>query len=232
MFERSEEARRARRVDRLVARLLAGHRLGTTPSDAPELSAIMMAARMAGIREPYARMSPAFRRRMAKTGATGANPRPITRRTALVAGLAAAGGIAVGAAADQVVPDHSVNRPARSGGALRSSPSVEPQAAFARWVDVGISVAELADGRPRRVTAGAIPVFVVRRGSDVLALSAYCTHQPCALVWRPGNRTLGCPCHNQAFDLDGTPLASSYTLPPLPMARVRIQKGRVEVLGT
>jgi cytochrome b6-f complex iron-sulfur subunit/menaquinol-cytochrome c reductase iron-sulfur subunit len=75
-------------------------------------------------------------------------------------------------------------------------------------------------------------VFVVRRGEEVLALSAICTHQPCELLWRPEAASLACPCHNQAFDVAGHPMASSYVLPPLPMAKVRVRAGRIEVLGT
>lgn len=86
------------------------------------------------------------------------------------------------------------------------------------------------DGVPYRVSAGAVDAFVVRRGRQLVAMSAYCTHLPCALVWQ-ANEGLVCPCHGQRFNLGGEPIGG-WPLPPLPLVGVRISGGRVEVLGT
>ena len=90
----------------------------------------------------------------------------------------------------------------------------------------------MAEGQPRRVTAGSVGAFVFRKGDQVLAMSAYCTHLPCELTWRSKDHVLNCPCHNQLFDSDGLSLAESYKLPPLPLVKTRVRNGRVEVLGT
>ncbi|PZR84857.1 MAG: hypothetical protein DLM67_27065, partial [Candidatus Nephthysia bennettiae] len=63
MSEQDEE-REAERLDSLVSELLAGRHLKATHSDAAERDVIRMAARLAGARDGYPRMSSAFRRRM------------------------------------------------------------------------------------------------------------------------------------------------------------------------
>ncbi|HSR25207.1 MAG TPA: Rieske 2Fe-2S domain-containing protein, partial [Candidatus Eisenbacteria bacterium] len=97
----------------------------------------------------------------------------------------------------------------------------------------GIRLADLAEGVPRRVTAGAVGAFLVRRGDQVFAMSSYCTHLPCELVWQADRKLLNCPCHNLAFDVDGQSMREGYPLPALPFVKVRVRNdGRVEVLGT
>jgi len=61
-----DEERGAERLDSLVGDLLAGRRLKATHSDAAERDAIRMAARLAGSRDGYPRMSSSFRRRMGR----------------------------------------------------------------------------------------------------------------------------------------------------------------------
>src|ERR1700730_5558794 len=90
-----DEDRAAERVDQLVENALGGRRLKATPSDATEREAILAAAGLAGSREGYPRMSPAFKRLLQGQP----EPRMMTRRAALVAGIGvAAGGIAGGMA--------------------------------------------------------------------------------------------------------------------------------------
>ena len=44
------------------------------------------------------------------------------------------------------------------------------------------------------------------------AFSQVCTHLSCAVVHRPGERALACPCHNGAFSAaDGRPMAGPPT---------------------
>src|SRR5690349_16020672 len=92
MAERDEE-RNAERIDRIVGEVLAGRRLKAMPSDAAERDAILVAARLAGARDGYPRMTSAFRRRLGRVLEDGKAPGWLNRRAALAAGL----GIAAGA---------------------------------------------------------------------------------------------------------------------------------------
>src|SRR5258708_29664415 len=95
--ERDERPGRAQRVDRVVRDLLAGRRLKVGPTDAQDRDAILAAAQLAGARESYPRMSPAFRRRLGARLESGGAGSVLSRRTALVAGLGAALGALTGA---------------------------------------------------------------------------------------------------------------------------------------
>lgn len=44
--------------------------------------------------------------------------------------------------------------------------------------------------------------FVVRRGPELFALSAICTHRRCKLEAEP-DKSFYCPCHDSTFDPDG-----------------------------
>jgi nitrite reductase/ring-hydroxylating ferredoxin subunit len=223
------EQRAARRVDRLVSGLLAGKRLRAKAGDAPEQETIRSASQLAGSREGYPRMSAAFRERLAAR-LSGEEPRrQLTRRDALVAAVAAAGGIAVGGALERIL---GVGAPAPAPARPSSRGVLAPKAGTGRWIDVGLALEELQEGVPVRVNAGSIGVFVTRWGNEVRAMSAFCTHQPCELAWIARDRVLNCPCHNVDFSPEGNSVSPTYPLPPLPLARTRVVAGRVEVLGT
>ncbi len=57
------------------------------------------------------------------------------------------------------------------------------------------------------------PCILVRDASGRFdAFSQVCTHLSCAVVHRPGDRSLACPCHNGSFSsFDGLPLAGPPT---------------------
>jgi cytochrome b6-f complex iron-sulfur subunit len=243
-----DERKTAERLDRLVADVLAGRHLKATPSDAAEREAIQVAARLAGVRDGYPRMSSAFRRRLARVLEDGEAPGWLNRRAALAAGLGLAAGAVGGVvaapvagrlegmlAASRTPPVHPRATPTPDP-AVRSPSSrevIEPRAEVAKWTNTGVRVAELVEGVPRRVTAGAVGAFLVRHGNQVVAMSSYCTHLPCELVWQAEKRLLNCPCHNLAFDVQGQSMSEGYTLPALPFVKVRVRNdGRVEVLGT
>ena len=237
-----DEERAAERLDKLVGDLLAGRHLKATPSDAADREAIRMAARLAGAKERYPTMSPAFRRRLSRLLEKG-EPAPwMTRRAALLGGLGVAAG-AVGATALERLglgargglapqPAQHSSTPQPSPAPVPARATIDPRPEVARWLDTGIVFQEMAEGQPHRVTAGSVGAFVFRKGVKLLAVSAYCTHLPCELVWRSADHVLDCPCHNQLFDADGLSLAEGYKLPPLPLVRTRVVNGRVEVLGT
>ena len=44
--------------------------------------------------------------------------------------------------------------------------------------------------------------FIVRRGANLFAISAVCTHRKCKLDAEADN-TFYCPCHGSTFDADG-----------------------------
>src|SRR5215472_17205492 len=98
MAER-DERKAAERLDRIVAEVLAGHHLKATPSDAADREAIQVAARLAGVRDGYPRMSSAFRRRLGGLLEGGEAPSWMNRRAALAAGLGLAAGAVGGAVA-------------------------------------------------------------------------------------------------------------------------------------
>jgi cytochrome b6-f complex iron-sulfur subunit len=228
--ERSED-RVARRVDRVVSDLLAGRRLETGAGDASEQAAIRRASQLAAssLRTPH--MTAAFREHLAAQLSPAAPPRRITRRVALAAAFSAAGGVALGTALDRIAGMGS------PGAAQPEAPwraVVTPASAASRWIEVGLALDDLEEGIPVRASAGAIGVFVVRRGQTVTAVSALCTHQPCELVWNQAGQALDCPCHGARFGVDGSSLSQDYPypLPPLPLAQARVRAGRVEVLGT
>lgn len=229
----SEEERAAARVDAIVSRLLRDRAARITPSDAGDRGPLLAAGLLAGARLTRPRMSPGFRRRLAgRIG--GAQPRRVSRRAALVAGVAAAGGAALGIAAERLLGGGSL-LPGSDPTSDEDAPRVlEPAAALARWVDTGLVLADLVDGKPNHVVAGAIQAFVVRRGSGIIAMSAVCTHQACVLHWIARESVLGCPCHGQRFTVSGRPLpsAAEYPIASLPRVRVRVRDGRIEVLGT
>jgi cytochrome b6-f complex iron-sulfur subunit len=237
MPDRDEE-RAADRVDRLVGDLERGRPWKAGPSDAPEHDAILTAAQLAGAKESYPRMSPAFKKRLEHLLRTE-QPKPaaVSRRTALFGGLGLAAGAVGGAVAAHAwgpLSGTPAARPAPQPTVTEEEPipsAITPDQNVQRWWDTGLMLAQLRENKPVRVTAGSVGAFVVRRGNSVAAMSAYCTHVACELHWVPSGRVLNCPCHNANFDLSGESLG--YKWPTLPSVNVRVTvDGRVEVLGT
>ena len=237
-----DERKAAERLDRLVGDVLSGRHLKANPSDAAEREAIQVAARLAGVRDGYPRMSPAFRRRLGGLLERGEAPGWMNRRAALAAGLGLAAGAVGGAVAGPLsgqlegLAAHRPQPAATPNAPLPSAPkrqTIDPRPEVAHWWDTGLHIANLADGIPHRVTAGAIGAYLVRHGDAVIGMSSVCTHLPCELIWQEDKKLLNCPCHNLAFDIDGQSTREGYPLPALPYVRVRVRAdGGVEVLGT
>ena len=59
--------------------------------------------------------------------------------------------------------------------------------------------------------------FIIRRGNQLFALSAICTHRKCKLSAEP-DRSFYCPCHGSTFDPTGhvTDGPARRDLPTLP----------------
>ena len=83
---------------------------------------------------------------------------------------------------------------AAPGGANFSSGKPE------RVVNAGPAAQYLADGVYARYRD--LGFFIVRRGANLFALSAICTHRHCKLDAET-DKTFYCPCHGSTFDADG-----------------------------
>ena len=82
-------------------------------------------------------------------------------------------------------------------------------------------ISSLPVGRARFVRHGSEPLFVVRVSeSEIVALSAICSHLRCVLKW--SDETVGflCPCHAGAFDQQGNVLSGP---PNRPLRRYEAQ---------
>jgi nitrite reductase/ring-hydroxylating ferredoxin subunit len=206
------------RLERIIRRLQRGQRLRLNRADAQERDALRVAAQLAAAREPYPRMQAGFRRRLGRLLEAERGP-VLTRRAALIGGGAAVAGLALG-----VGIERELGQAASHPGAF-----VEPQPG--RWIDVAALV-DLPDGSAMRVAAGAVHAYVFRRGQAVHAVSATCSHYPCALDWDDAQRNLLCPCHSKRFTDQGQPLDAYYPAPPLARVHARVINGRVELLGS
>jgi Rieske Fe-S protein len=74
--------------------------------------------------------------------------------------------------------------------------------------------------------------FVIRKGKQLLALSAFCTHRKCKLAAEP-DRSFSCKCHGSTFDPGGKVTAGPAKR-DLPMFPVVVNKSGhllVEVSG-
>lgn len=108
-----------------------------------------------------------------------------------------------------------------------SKPPVGPDFAAA-----GIALVDLADGEMVRGHAHREPVLMVRRGDDVFAVGASCTHYggPLAkglLV----KDTVRCPWHHACFSIRTGEAMRAPALDPLPCWTVEQRDGRVYVTG-
>ena len=94
----------------------------------------------------------------------------------------------------------------------------------------GVALSELGDGKMMLGHAGGEAVLLARRGEEIFAVGATCTHYSGPLS--EGllvNGTVRCPWHHACFDLrTGAPLRAP-ALNPIPCYEVMRQRGRVRV---
>lgn len=62
-------------------------------------------------------------------------------------------------------------------------------------------------------TVEAHRAYVIRLTDGFRALSSVCTHLGCVTRFRPGSKTIACPCHGSRFDLNGDVLAGPAPRP-------------------
>ena len=90
-------------------------------------------------------------------------------------------------------------------------------------------LSSLQVGSARFVPHGDHPLFVVRASdTEVIALSAVCTHLRCVLRWDETSHVLRCPCHAGSFDRSGSVLTGPPNR-PLPQYTTEIRADEIVV---
>ena len=117
-----------------------------------------------------------------------------------------------------------------AGGAMVTSflkaPSAETRPGE-RMINCG-TFSSLAVGDARIVRHSEEPLFVLRvSDTQVLALSAVCTHMRCVLQWKRESGTIQCPCHDGAFDKSGNALSGP---PKKPLRQYRAEIRADEII--
>jgi nitrite reductase/ring-hydroxylating ferredoxin subunit len=217
-----------RRLRRYINALLAGKRPTAFRADEEDAgmlrAAITLRAARPGSGMPSEEFVTGLRRRLAAEldDAPAPAPRPTRRRLVLWTSAAAATA-AAGAAVGATVQNELSQRPG-------PPPELRPNAGT--WRTVATS-AELPDGAVKPFDLGAVNGFVRRTGGRLSAVSGVCTHLGCRLALDQPRRELACPCHNAAFDLDGTLVRHQLRKAPAPLPRLVVREvdGAVQVLA-
>jgi len=92
-----------------------------------------------------------------------------------------------------------------------------------------IDLNELHVGEARFFTFKHHPAVMVRKSdTEVMAMTAVCTHLGCIVKFNEQGQFLQCPCHGGKFDLSGRVIGGP---PPKPLTQyaARIEAGKVVV---
>ncbi len=91
---------------------------------------------------------------------------------------------------------------------------------------------ELPDNKPVRVDANGRPVLLVRRGEEVYAIGAVCSHYGAPLEeGQLKDGSIQCPWHGSCFALADGSVRAGPTTAPVPAYKVRINKNQIEVMA-
>ncbi len=91
---------------------------------------------------------------------------------------------------------------------------------------------ELRENIPTRVEAKGRPVLLVRRGEEVYAIGAVCSHYGAPLEeGQLKDGMIQCPWHGSCFALRDGRVRKGPATAPVPVYQVRIRKNQVEVMA-
>ncbi|GAA1144605.1 hypothetical protein GCM10009630_49000 [Kribbella jejuensis] len=103
------------------------------------------------------------------------------------------------------------------------------QSAVTDWTDVA-AVSAIQDDKPLRVTAGDVPVMLVRHNGELHALSATCTHAGGPLdEGQLVDGCIRCPWHSSTFRLDDGSVVRGPATADEPAWQLKIEGDRVLV---
>jgi len=76
--------------------------------------------------------------------------------------------------------------------------------------------------------AGSAAVLIRKRGGEIVAFSAVCTHLGCIVQWEKDKQGFLCPCHAGHYDANG---AVTSGPPPKPLTRLpfMVANGKITV---
>lgn len=93
-----------------------------------------------------------------------------------------------------------------------------------------LPMAELPDNKPTRVQADGQPVMLVRRGEEVFAIGAVCSHYGAPLEeGKLKDGAIECPWHQSRFCLADGRVDAGPATAPVPAYEVRIKNNKIEV---
>jgi cytochrome b6-f complex iron-sulfur subunit len=93
-----------------------------------------------------------------------------------------------------------------------------PRAGTSAAARVVIPEKDVAEGEAKFFEfAGSSAVLVRKRGGELIALSAVCTHLGCIVQWEKDKQSFLCPCHAGHYTPDGAVTAGP---PPKPLAKL------------
>ena len=85
-------------------------------------------------------------------------------------------------------------------------------------VKVVIPASDVSEGEAKFFEfAGSSAVLVRKRGGDLVAFSAVCTHLGCIVQWEKDKQDFLCPCHAGHYSADGDVTAGP---PPRPLKKL------------
>ena len=107
------------------------------------------------------------------------------------------------------------------------------KSAASGWADAG-SAADIKDGTAKRFTYEIAAGwekrkevgFLLKRGEEIVAFSARCTHLGCKVRFEESE--FRCPCHKGVFDIEGNP-KSGPVKQPLERFETKVENGKVQV---
>jgi Rieske Fe-S protein len=163
----------------------------------------------------------------------------VSRRSLIAGGAAVAASLVAGAAIEHEIEHSAANKPAASTASQWQEQLISADQPTT-WLFV-TTLAELGDKAVRFAT-DTIVGYVIRDNSvqssryggeesQVIALSAACTHMGCLLQWQASARTFRCPCHGGLFTEKGEPDPQSPLryLTSLPRLQTKVENGNVYV---